>query len=61
MNGLMNGLVTVVQPKLLIPGIFLVKKNNFWTPKTVRLFLASSKNGFIDFGSEGIVFDNVMR
>ncbi|PKO02799.1 MAG: hypothetical protein CVU43_06030 [Chloroflexi bacterium HGW-Chloroflexi-5] len=58
MNGLMDVLVSVVQPKLHIPGIYLVKfEDTEWPAKTGRLILASSEKGRMDIGSEGMLFE----
>ncbi len=58
MNGLMDVLVSEVQPNLNIPGIYLVKfEDTEWPAKTGRLILASNEQGRMDLGSEGILFD----
>lgn len=58
MDGLMDVLVSEVQPNLNIPGIYLVKfEDTEWPAKTGRLMLVSKENGRMDIGSEGIVFE----
>ena len=58
MDGLMDVLVSEVQPNLNIPGVYLVKfEDTQWPVKTGRLILASNENGRMDLSAEGIVFD----
>jgi len=58
MDGLMDVLVSEVQPNLNIPGIYLVKfEDTEWPAKTGRLILASNETGRMDLGAEGIVFE----
>jgi methyl-accepting chemotaxis protein/DNA-binding LacI/PurR family transcriptional regulator len=57
MDGLLDVLVKELQPKLNIPGIYLVTfEDTEWPAQTGRLILAANDNGRIDTGVEGILF-----
>jgi methyl-accepting chemotaxis protein/DNA-binding LacI/PurR family transcriptional regulator len=58
LDGLMDVLVSEVQPNLNIPGIYLVKyEDTEWPAKTGRLLLASNEKGRVNLGPEGILFE----
>ncbi len=57
LDSLLDVMVNDLQPKLNIPGLYLVKfEGNEWPAKTARLLLASTENGRLDIGKEGITF-----
>lgn len=57
MDGLLEVLVKDLQPRLNIPGLYLVMfEGNEWPAQTGRLILAANETGRIDTGLEGVVF-----